>query len=449
MKINHLVNPAIFKAYDIRGIYPKEINKESAYLIGRAYIKFLKKKNPQIVIGQDNRFSSSVLFKKLTQGMIDSGARVIDIGLSTTPMLYFAVAYYGFDGGIQITASHNPPEYNGFKLVREKAIPINSATGLKKIQKLIEVNSVNLKGKIVKKEVIQDYIVFNLKMVEIAKIKPLKIIIDTANAVPGIIISEILKKIPGKSYHLFKKLDGNFPNHYPDPATKQNLKTLQKQVLNKKADLGVAFDGDGDRIVFVDEKGEIVSGDLICSLIAKFLLKENSDQKILYDLRCSRVVPETINYFGGKATISRVGHSFIKETMRKENILFGAELSGHYYFKDYYFTEAPIFVLLKILQILSETKKSFSKLIKPFEKYFHSGEMNFKIEDKEKKIKELKKYYRSGKILEIDGLRIDFDDWWFLVRPSNTEPVLRLIIETKSKKLLEKKKKELTDLIIV
>jgi len=440
------INPIIFKAYDIRGIYPQEINKQSAYLIGRAYIKFLKKKNPQIVIGQDNRFSSSILFKKLAKGMIDSGANVIDIGLSTTPMLYFAVACYGFDGGIQITASHNPSEYNGFKVVRKKAIPISSVTGLKKIQKLTESDFVNLKlkGKIIKKDVLQDYIAFNLKMVEIKKIKPLKIIIDTANAVPGIIVSEILKKIPGKTYHLFKKLDGNFPNHHPDPSTKENLKILQKEVLKKKADLGVAFDGDGDRVVFIDEKGGIISGDLICALMSKFLLKENPGQKILHDLRCSKIVSETISLFDGKPVLSRVGHSFVKEKMRKENILFGGELSGHFYYKNHYFTEAPIFVLLKILQILSETQKSFSKLIKPFKKYFYSGEMNFKVENKEKKIKELKSHYQSGKLLEIDGLRVDFNDWWFLVRPSNTEPVLRLIIEAKSKKLLEQKIKELS-----
>lgn len=442
------INPKIFKAYDIRGIYPEEINGKVAYLLGQAFLRFLGKPKAKIVIGRDNRLSSPILHKNLIKGLTEAGAKVIDIGLSPTPMFYFAVAYYRFDGGIHITASHNPKEYNGFKLVRGRAIPVSEKTGLKTIQKLTGLDSVHLSGKVIKKEVLKDYVKFNLKEIDPKQLKPLKIIVDTANAVPGIVIPKIFKRIPGKVHHLFKKLDGNFPSHPPDPLKKENLRTLCAEVKKKKADLGVAFDGDGDRTIFVDEKARIIPADLILALVASLILRNHPKQKILYDLRSSNIVRESIKQAGGVPVMGRVGHSFIKARMRKENIFFAGEFSGHYYHKDHYFCEAPLFVLLKVLEGLSESRKFISELLSIYKKYFHSGEINFKVENKKSVLKTLEdKFGKKGKIIKIDGLRVDFPDWWFNVRLSHTEPVLRLVIEAKTKKLLNQKKKELSALI--
>jgi len=444
------INSDIFRAYDIRGIYPEEINENAAYLIGRAYVKFLGKKNPKIVVGRDNRFSSPVLFKNLVSGIINSGANVIDIGLAITPMLYFTVAHFKYDGGVSITASHNPAQYNGFKFVREKAIPISEKTGLKEIKKLALAGKFKIKGKgkVLRKKVLKEYIAFNLKDFDLEAIKPLKIVIDTANAVPGIVVPEFFKKTNCKIYHLYPKLDGTFPNHPPSPHEEENLRGLQRQVLNKKADLGIAFDGDGDRIIFVDENGKMIPGDLITALLAYLILKENPGEKVLCDVRSSNIVRDAVKEGGGKVVIGRIGHSFIKERMRKENIIFQGELNGHYYLREHYFCEAPFFAIFKILEEISERGRSISELVKPFRKYFHSGEINFEVKDKKKVLKTLEnKFSRGGKVLKIDGLRIDHPDWWFNARPSHTEPVLRLVVEAKTKKLMEKKKKELIALI--
>lgn len=450
------INPGIFKAYDIRGVYPEEINGRAAYLIGHAFAKFLKKpeilpagRQVKIAVGRDNRLSSPILHENLVKGLRDSGVNVIDIGLSPTPLLYFAVAHYGLDGGINITASHNPKEYNGFKLVGEKAVPIGENTGLKQIQKLAENVSAGCgNGKVEKRKVINDYIEFNLREINLNKLKPLKIVADTANAVPGIFISEIRKKISARIYHLFSKLDGSFPNHPPNPLTKENLSGLCREVRKRKADFGAAFDGDGDRIIFIDEKGAVVPSDMTTALMAEIILKENPGGKILYDIRSSRATKEAIEENGGEAVMWRVGHSFIKEKMRKEGIIFGGEFAGHFYYKKHHFAEAPLFLLLKIIEKISAEGTTLSRLIKPYRRYFHSGEINFEVENKMGKIKELKKAFGSGKIIEIDGLRVDFSDWWFNVRPSNTEPFLRLVLEAKTKNLLEEKKKELTALIL-
>ena len=448
------VNPQIFRAYDIRGIYPKELDERAAYLIGRAFVKFFKKPRLKIVVGRDNRLSSPSLFKALTKGIIDQGADVIDIGLSTTPMHYFTVAYFKFDGGVMITASHNPPQYNGFKFVREKAIPISGKTGLKEIKKLTTGypqsgcgNVITRPGRVVKKEVLKKYIAFNLKDFNLKKIKLLKIVIDTANAVPGILVPKIFKKTNCKIYHLFAKLDGSFPNHFPSPHEEKNLKGLKKEVLRKGADLGIAFDGDGDRIIFVEKKGKMIPGDLITALLISLILKENPGEKVLCDVRSSNVVRDVVKESGGIPVIGRIGHSFIKERMRRENIIFQGELNGHYYLRENYFCEAPFFVIFKVLEEMSKSGKNISELVEPFRRYYHSGEINFKVKNKKKVLKTLENKFRGGRVLKIDGLRIDFPDWWFNVRPSHTEPVLRLVVEAKTKKLMEEKKKEISSLI--
>lgn len=447
------INPDIFKAYDIRGIYPDELNEETAYLIGRAYVQFLKKKKPKIVVGQDNRLSSPDLFQSLTKGLITQGAEVVDIGLSTTPLLYFTVAYFDFDGGINITASHNAAQYNGFKIVREKAVPVSGMSGIYEIRDLVLAGKFQPeeKGNMTTKEVLSDYKKFNLEKFNLNRIKPLRIVVDTANAVAGVVVPEILKETNCQTDYLFLELDGSFPNHIPDPLKKENLKEICQKIKKEGADLGIAFDGDGDRVLFIDEKGEAVDGDLITALISKIILKENPGENIIYDVRSSNIVPETIQENGGVPIVERIGHTFFKEKMREKDAVFGGELSGHYYCRNHFFCECPFFVLFKILEIISQSSEPLSKIISPFRKYFGSGEINFKVKDKEKILKELEKNPpgggEKGKILKLDGLRIDFKDWWFLVRPSNTEPLLRLVIEGKNKKLVEEKTHFLSGLL--
>lgn len=421
------INSDIFRAYDVRGIYPQDINEETAFFIGQAFAKFLKKNNKskvlKVAIGRDCRISSPILFRGLSKGVLSLGVNIINIGLTTTAMLYFAVAHYKLDGGIEITASHNPPKYNGFKIVRETSFPVGRDNGLKEIERLAKkfqkqkIIMVGKKyGRVSKKNISSDYIKFNLRDINLKKVKPLKLVVDTANGISGVIAPKILEKINLKNHYIFLKLDGNFPNHSPDPTKEENLGFLKKEVKKKKADLGVAFDGDGDRIIFVDERGKMISPDLIFALVSDQILKSNPGGKILYTISSGNIVKEVIKNRGGIPVMSRVGYTFIKEKMRKENIIFAGESSSHYYPRGHYFSEAPFFVLFKIIEIISQTGKKFSDLITPYRKYFNSGEINFRIKGDEKKkiLYRLEKKYKKGGISKVDGLRIDFLDWWFL-----------------------------------
>ena len=449
------LNQDIFKAYDIRGIYPEEVNEKVAFKIGKAVVKFLGKKNPYIVVGRDNRLSSPILSKSLKKGILNQGGNVIDIGLSTTPMFYFAVWKYNYDGGIISTASHNPPEYNGFKITKEKAISIGKENGLEKIKKLAlkEVGKIKLKkdngkkGRIKKLNVLKEYLDFNFSQIDIGKIKNLKIGIDTANAVSGILIKELTKYLPCKIYHLFSKLDGRFPNHLPNPLEEKNIKELKKIVKQKKLDLGIAFDGDGDRIIFVDEKGSAIPADLILALISEILLRQKRGQKILYNVCSSNIIKDVVKENGGVPIMGKIGHTFIKKRMRKEDVFFAGEFSGHYFLGAPYFFEVPLFVLFKVLEEISQRDKTISQLVRPFQKYFHSGQINMKVEDKKKKLKELEEKFKKGRISHLDGLRVDFKNWWFNARISHTEALLRLVLEAKTKSLMKEKRKEIIKII--
>jgi phosphomannomutase len=466
----------IFRAYDIRGIYSKEINEKIAYKIGRAVAEFLisetqassfkletpstsfrkmKEVEPEyLVIGRDNRLSSEKLFKVLCEGVRDQGVNVIDTGISTTPMLYFAVAKWKTIGGIMITASHNPPQYNGFKIVRDRGISVGEKSGLEKIKKLAEKDKFQdwNRGQIQSKEIFRAYIKNILSLAETRTINPFKIVVDTSNGTAGLVIPELFKKMPAcladrrvNLIHIFAKLDGSFPNHNPNPANPENTRALQEKVLSEKADLGIAFDGDGDRIFFIDEKGERINPNLIFALLLKNFFPNQG--KILYDVTSSRIVKEEIRETGNIPICSEVGHTFVKEKMREEDIIFGAESSGHYYFKDNYFIESPFIVLLKVLGILSKTKMPLSELVKPFQKYYQER-INIRVKNLKEKIKEIEKKYKKGaKISYLDGLSVEFEDWWFNIRPSHTEPVIRLTIEVQAKELLEQKKKELNELL--
>jgi len=458
------MNLNIFKAYDIRGIYPDEINKYDGQKIGKAFVKFLekkKKKKLNIIIGQDNRISSPALSKYLEQGILEQGANIIDIGLTSTPMFYFAAKLYNCDGGLIITASHNPPEYNGFKVIDKGASPIGENSGLKEIKKIVlRLESINCPKKeknisrknIKKKNVLKKYLNFNFSISELdfkkLKTAQLKIGIDTANAVSGILINELKKQLPCKIYHLFPELDGRFPNHLANPLEEENIKDLKELVKKKKLDLGIAFDGDGDRIVFVDEKGETIPSDFITCLMSQILLKNSPKSKILYNICSSNIIKDIVNENKGIAIAGKIGHTFIKERMKKDNVTFAGEFSGHYFLGSPYFFEVPLFVLFKILNEISHSKKTISQLVKGFKRYSNSGQVNFKVNDKKNKIKLIEKEFKNGKISHLDGLRIDFKNWWFNVRPSNTENLLRVVVEAKTKSLMQGKLKKIKELII-
>jgi len=423
-----MINPKIFKRYDIRGLYPKEINKESAETIAKATVRLLKAKN--LVIARDNRASSLELFNALKKGLLSEGVNVIDIGLSPTPMFYFAVWNYGFDGGIMVTASHNPPRYNGFKIVKKGAVMISANTGMDKLREI----ALDMGGTIEKKNVLKEYLKFNLRNFDLEKIKGIKIVIDTGNTVSGVLIKELKKQLPCKIFHLFPKLDSNFPNHSLNPLEDKNIKLLKEAVKKKKADLGVIFDGDGDRIVFVDEKGERIPSDIISALLAK----NSPNSKIVYTICSSNIIKDVSKV----AVKCKVGHTYVKEKMKKEKADFACEYSGHYFYKKHNFCEAPILVLLNVLKIISREKTSISQIVSQFKKYYSVME-NIRVKDKKSTLMKLEKKYSKGKISHIDGLRVDFKDWWFLARPSNTEDLLRLTVEGKDKNLVEEKLKEL------
>ena len=440
---------SIFKAYDVRGVYPNELNEEIAYKVGRAFVTFLKVN--KVAVSQDMRKSSNSLKKELIKGITDQGADVIEVnGLCSTPRSYFACWFLKTPGSIMVTASHNPRKYNGFKFTREKAIPISGDTGIKDIEKLVLKNKFKepkKKGKIIKKDITQDYKKHILNFINPKKIKPLKVVIDAGNGMGGKDMELLLGKLPLKVIKMYFKPDGNFPNHEANPLKEENLVALKKKIKEEKADFGIAPDGDADRVFFIDENAETIPADFITCLIAEKILKKNKGEKVLYDLRSSWITKETIEAFGGKPLMCRVGHAFIKEQMRKEKAIFAGELSGHFYFRDNFYTDSGVIAALKVIQIISEKGKKLSELVKPLKKYFASGEINSEVEDKEEKMKELAKIYGDGKISYLDGIRVDYKDWWFNVRPSNTEPLLRLNLEAKTKELMETKRDEVLNII--
>jgi phosphomannomutase len=436
----------IFKAYDVRGIYPTELNEDIAYKIGRAFVTFLKVK--EVVVGHDGRLSSPQLFEALTKGITDQGADVINIGLSSTPMFYFGAGSLKSQSAIMVTASHNPKEYNGFKFCKENVIPISGDTGIQDIKQLVEKNEFKEaeKGKIIKKEIMEDFIKHNLKFVKTNK--PFKIVVDAGNGMGSYTFPKIFKKLPFKFIPLYCKMDFNFPNHEPNPLKYETLKDLQKKVIEEKADIGIALDGDGDRCTAIDEKGNIVRSDFMTALIGKALLKDNPGVKILHDLRSSKIVHKVIEESDGKPIMCRVGHSFIKKQMRDENALFAGELSGHFYYKDSFFTESSFITTAMLLNLMTHENKPLSELAEPLKKYFQSGEINSDVADKEAKMKEVEKHFKDAdKILHLDGASIYYKDWWFNLRPSNTEPLLRLNLEADTKELMEQKRDEVLKII--
>lgn len=449
------IDESIFKAYDIRGIYPSQLDEDLAYKIGRAYGTFILKQKiraKNIVVGADMRLSSPALKNELVKGLLDSGLNVIDIGLSSTPTFYFAVGYYGYDGGIQVSASHNPKDYNGFKLVREKSLPISKDTGINEIKNIILTEDfvpAGKKGEIIEKEnVLQELVKEQLAGINLSGVKRFKIVIDAANSMGSLDTEETFKVLPADLVKINFNLDGSFPSHEADPLKEENLELIKKAVLENKADLGIAPDGDADRYFFVDEKGNTLRQEILRGIMAQIELEENPGAIVCYDIRPGRITKDMIEEAGGKAIVTRVGHSLIKETTIANNAIFGGESSGHYFYKRAYGTyEMPIILVAKFLRFLSKKNMPFSEAIKPYQKYFNSGEINFKVKSAAEKISEVEKKYSNGRINKLDGLTVEYADWWFNLRGSNTEPVIRLNLESKTAELTAEKVKEVSLLI--
>ncbi len=442
---------SIFKAYDIRGIYPEQIDEELMEKIGRAFADFID--GNKIAVGADMRTSSPKLKQAFIKGVLKQGKDVLDFGLTSTPRSYFACTFLMADGCAMITASHNPKEYNGAKFTRKNAIPISGATGIKEIEEKVLNNDFkesNKEGKLEKVEITKSYKEHLLTFIK--NIENLKVVVDCANGMGSQDFSTVKDELNIDLTELYFEIDGTFPNHDANPMKEGSTDDLKKNVKEKQADLGIAFDGDADRVFFVDDKGELIPSDYITALISEEVLEDNPGSTILYDLRSSWIVPEVVEKLGGIALMSRVGHSFIKEQMRENKSIFTGELSGHFYFKfdinnNESIYDSGIVMAIKVLNLLSQKKQPLSELIAPLKKYSASGEINSEVEDKEATMKELESIYNDGKISHLDGIRIDYDDWWFNVRPSNTEPLLRLNLEAKTKEMMEQKRDEVLKII--
>lgn len=443
------MDASIFKAYDIRGVYPSEINEEAAYRIGRAAAETFNTKT--IAIGRDVRESSPSLFQELTRGIMDAGCNVIDLGILSTPMVYFAAWQVPeADMVISVTASHNPPQYNGMKFALKNAVPVGENSGLNNISDLAltgEFKESSLQGTISSRDIKPKYYDYFASFAHL-KDKQFTIVVDTANAM-GVLELEVYKRFPKniKLVTLYADLEHPFSAHEANPLKLDTLEELQAKVVEIQADFGIAYDGDADRVGFVDEKGEIIAMDHATGMLAKELLRKNPGATILYDLRSSKAVKEVIEENGGTALECKVGHANIKKQMRDDGALFAGELSGHYYFKENSFAEAGPLASLILLNLMTETGQKMSELTQDLKRYFHSGEINSNVADKDAVLATLKAKYADGHIHELDGLKVEYPTWWFNVRPSNTEPLLRLNMEANTNELMEEKRDELLSII--
>jgi phosphomannomutase len=444
-------NPSIFKAYDIRGLVGKDFDDDFCEALGRAFVLHTGAK--VIVAGRDMRGSSPGYFAALTRGMMLQGADVIDVGMVSTPMFYFSVSDYDLhDAGIMVTASHNPAEYNGFKMVHGDAMPIGKGSGMEELQALVEKGEfpASKEGTLVQTDIVPDYLERLFALVPAASIRKLKVVVDAGNGMGGVILPKIFEMLPDVEVHrLFWEPDGTFPNHEANPLKTETLADLQKKIAEVKADIGIALDGDSDRIGLVDEKGEIIRADQIIAMLAHVLLPGHVGDAVTYNVSCGKVAPEEIKASGGEPVMTPTGHALIKPILRANGGLFGGELSGHFYFREFFSAENTDYVMLLALQLLSRQEKPLSELVAPFRRYAHSGEINFKVADAKAKMAAIREEYapQATVVTEIDGLRLDMGDWWCSIRASNTEPLLRLNVEAATREMMEEKKKELVSLI--
>jgi phosphomannomutase len=450
-----MLDPKVFKAYDVRGLYPAELDEAGAEAIGRAYVEQFEPR--RIAVGRDMRLSSAAMQEALMRGAAAAGADVLDLGLIGTEMLYFAVGSLGLEGGAMVTASHNPKQYTGMKLVRRGALPVGGESGLLDVrdQAMAETDMSRCQapeqvsiGQVQPYDIWPAYVDRVLSFVDVAAIKPLRVVIDAANAMAGTMLPPVLERLPIETVRCYFDPDGTFPNHEPNPLLPENREFIVRKTLEEGADLGVAFDGDADRCFFVDDSGEFVPGDFVTALFAESVLEKEPGAKIIYDVRASRAVPETIERAGGVPLMNRVGHAFIKARMRKDDAAFAGEVSGHYYFRDFSQADSGVVPFLLMLELISKRGR-LSEMLAPLRsRYFITGELNTPVPDVPLKLQEIKERYAGeGRISHLDGISVDFDDWHFNVRPSNTEPLLRLNLEAISEELMEQKRDEVLSLI--
>ena len=447
-----MLDPKVFKAYDVRGIYGSELDEEGAHAIGRAFVEVFGPK--RIAVGHDMRLSSPSMAEAAIAGAAEAGADVLELGLVGTEMVYFAVGELGLDGGIAVTASHNPKEYTGLKIVREGALPVGGESGLLEIRDRAMADPAAAEGlspgQVQPYDIWEQYVERALSFVDVEAIKPLKVVADAANGMAGVMLPPVLEHLPQLEVERFYfEPDGTFPNHAPNPLLPENREFIVAKTLEEQADFGVAFDGDADRCFFVDDSGEFVPGDFATALFAESVLAKEPGAKIIYDVRASWAVPQTIERAGGVPLINRVGHAFIKHRMREEHAAFGGEVSGHYYFRDFSQADSGVVPFLLMLELLSKRGQKLSEILRPFrERFFITGELNTPVEDVDATLRELEQRFGAeGRVTHLDGLSVDADDWHFNVRPSNTEPLLRLNLEALDPALMERKRDEVLAVI--
>ncbi len=444
------ITPGIFKAYDIRGIYPTELNEEGAYAIGRAFSTFLSAE--KVIVGHDMRLSGPSIFDAVTRGLMDQGTDVVSIGLVSTDQYYFACTTLGLPG-MMVTASHNPKQYNGFKMVRKMPYLLSGGEGIQDLRQIVETDAfapAMRKGEMSHVDLSEQFIEAVLGLIDIEALRAakLKVVADTGNGTVGPILQRVYDRLPVELVGLYFEPDGNLPNHGLDPLQPENRAELEARVVSEGAAAGFAFDGDGDRFFTIDDRGEFVSGDFFTALMGSYLLKKAPGSKIVYDVRASWAVPDLITAEGGIPLMERVGHAFIKRRMADENALFGGEVTGHYYFRDFNYADSGLIPSLLTMEMIATTGKSLAELLAPLEaKYFISGEINSTVKDGKGKMEELAAKYADGTIGRMDGVSVTYDDWHFNVRGSNTEPLLRLNLEAKTREQMEAKRDEILAII--
>lgn len=441
------IKEGIFKAYDVRGVYPEEINENTAYALGRAFA--VLSDGNRVLVGRDMRASGGPLSENFARGLVDQGRDAVMLGMISTDAAYFAAGKLDAPAAM-FTASHNPPEYNGIKFCRAGAEPVSGDTGLQKMKEMVARGNFpapEKKGKMEKRDILPDYVRHVLSFIDKDKISPLKIVVDAGNGMAGKLVPMVFAHLPCEIVPMYFELDGTFPNHEANPIKPENVQDLIAKVKEEGADLGLAFDGDADRVFFIDDRGNRVSSSLVTAMVADQVLMKNPGASIIYNVPSSKIVPETVEKRGGTAILERVGHSFIKETMKEKGAVFGGEHSGHFYFRGNFRADSGLIAALIVIEIISQAKARFSELLAPYDKYSKIEETNFEVGDKDKALSALKEKYGDARIEEIDGITFHYDDYWFNVRPSNTEPFIRLNLEADTEELMNEKTKEISEFL--
>ncbi|HXI27329.1 MAG TPA: phosphomannomutase/phosphoglucomutase [Vicinamibacterales bacterium] len=447
------INSDIFKAYDVRGVYPGEVNEDGARAIGAAFVAYLKAK--RIAVGRDMRLSSPSLAAAFIDGATAQGAEVVDYGMIATDMLYFAVARDGHDGGVQVTASHNPKQYNGMKMVRKEAFPLSGEEGLLEIREMIAGDSIPApaaaRGQVTQRNTLDQYVEHVMSFIDPSVVRPFNVVLDAGCGMGGLVAPRLFERLPCRTTPLCFTIDGTFPTHEANPLIEENRRDIVERVVAEKADIGIAWDGDADRCFFIDGTGAFVSGDFVTALLAEAFLLKHPGATIIYDLRASHAVKDTVDRYKGQALMNRVGHAFFKRRMRETNGIFGGEVTGHYYFRDNFYADNGFIPALLMLELMSKKGQSLHDLLKPLnEKYFISGEINTKLKSMTEvphKLDQIAATFADGHQYKLDGLSVEYDTWHFNVRPSNTEPLLRLNLEATTNAEMEKRRDEVLALI--